>query len=116
MVLRSPYFNKWDAFYFDHFYPEFEEENPFENPDYYAFPYKNITPDFLIFVYQMNARFDLLKQADEAAMTFAEFGDFVLDFIFIENDRLGRKKYIPKVFNNHGALYIKDVDKKIKYK
>jgi hypothetical protein len=64
----------------------FDVDSPFENPDYYKFPYKNISPDFLILVWRMKERLALLKIADEKKMTYAVFMDYVINYIYCYNE------------------------------
>lgn len=92
VMTRNNMFQKLEL-YFDELFPRFEEENPFENPDYYKFPYKNISIDFMMVVYNMDERLELLEEADKQKMTFAVFLDYVINHALSENDFLGRAKY-----------------------
>lgn len=98
--------------YFKDFFPGFSEGNPFENPDFYNFPYKNITIEFLAVVYQMDDRLELLKIADEQKMTYAKFLDFVINQIYSINEELGRDKYVFMI-SKKCQSYVKDTDKKL---
>src|SRR5258706_15430408 len=89
LINRSFFFQKLESYYFDQLIPGFEEGNPFENPDYYKFPYKNISLDYLMLVYQLDDRFDLLTEADKQRMSYAVFIDYVLNHVLNENDILG---------------------------
>lgn len=112
MITKGSFFTKFESVYFDKMFPNFEEENPFENPDYYKFPYENITPDFLIVVYQLEERFEILKYADDKKMSYAKFLDYVVNHILSENDRLGRDKYSFRTNNQNTPQYVIDNDKK----
>ena len=98
--------------YFEDFFPDLDEGNPFENPDFYKFPYKNITIEFLAVVYQMDDRLELLKIADEQKMTYAKFLDFILNQIYSINEEIGRIKYIF-IISKKCQSYVKDTDKKL---
>lgn len=114
IITRGPFFNKWEVFYFDKFFPNFLKESPFENPDYYKFPFKNISPEFLIVVYQLDDRFSLLKEADKKDMSYAVFADYVINHVLCENDDLGRDKYYLKLnWESKLPFFIRDVDKKL---
>lgn len=114
MINRQFFFNKLEANYFNELFPGFDEGNPFENPDYYKFPYKNISLDYLMFVYQLDDRFELLKEADKQKMTYAVFLDYVLNHVFNENEFLGRERYTFAQNNfTRFPLFIKDTEKNI---
>ena len=112
IITKSMLFRKLERFYFDQFFPRFMEENPFENPNYYKFPYKNISVDFLTVVYQMDDRFGLLEEAEKDNMSYAVFLDFVINHIYTENEILGRLKYdFIQGKDTYNTLYVKDFDK-----
>lgn len=71
--------------YYEDFYPEFSKKDPFKEPEYYKFPYKNIGVNYLIVVYQMPERLDILEYADEHDMRYCEFLDYVINYIFSYN-------------------------------
>lgn len=89
IITRGSHFSSVTS-YFDEFYPGFELGNPFENPEFYKFPYKNISIEFLVSVAHMDERLVLLKEADEQKMTHAIFLDFITNHVKCENE--GRKK------------------------
>lgn len=66
--------------YFDEIFPDFQKENPFKDPPLYDFPFKFITVDYLMFVYQIPERMALLKQAEQQHMSFNAFADFVINY------------------------------------
>jgi len=116
MINKSNFFNKIET-YFSTFFPDFEEENPFDNPSYYKFPYNFVTMDYLITVYQMDDRIDLLKEAEDKEMSYAVFLDYVINHAFSENERLGRTRYeITQNVSRSNPYYIKDLDKKLQSK
>jgi hypothetical protein len=94
-VFTSSFYYGKVVSYFDDFFPEFDTYNPFEEPERYAFPYKNITLDFLTVVYQMPERLELLKIADEKKMSYAMFLDYIINHIScLEEERPGRYEFV----------------------
>jgi len=91
------------AGYLDDFFPNFDEGNPFE--EHYEYPYKNITLEHLILVYQMPERLDLLNDAENAKMSYTKFLDFVLNYISCYNEEHG-EEYIF-IFSSAFMPYIK---------
>ena len=78
--------------YFDDFFPDFDSGNPFESN--YEYPYKHITLDFLVFVYKMDERLELLKEAEDKKMSLTDFYDYVINYCGCLNSDLCRKKYV----------------------
>jgi hypothetical protein len=112
MITRSAYFVKFEL-YFDEMFPEFLNENPFKNPDYYKFPYENISAEFLLVIYQMDDRLGLLEKANEEKMSFAVFLDYVINHAYTENELLGRQRYeISQNVDRRGIYFVVDTDKK----
>ena len=100
--------------YLDEMFPGFEDGNPFENPEYYKFPFKNISIDFLPIVSRLDDRMELLRYADEQKMTYAVFADYMLNRIGSINKELGREKYIARERRWWYLFHIEDMDKKKK--
>jgi len=116
IINKSNFFNKIEV-YFDTFFPGFEEENPFDNPGYYKFPYNFITMDYLIVVHQMDDKLGLLKEAEDKKMSFAVFLDYVINHAYSENERLDRVRYeITQNISRRNPYYIKDLDKHLQSK
>lgn len=108
---KSPAYTRFKT-YFLEMYPwiqTLEGYNPFDNPEVFKFPYRNITPEFLLVVYQMEERNELLKIADEKEMNYGEFLDFIVNQALCVNDRLGREKYRLS-FYNKCTHYIRNND------
>lgn len=111
LITRSKFFSKLEL-YFDELYPGFMDGNPFENPEYYKYPFKFITMDYMMVVWQLDERVELLKYADEHEMGWATFADYVINHVSCENDRLGREKYVKeRIWDRHFSFTIKDIDK-----
>jgi hypothetical protein len=101
--------------YFDELYPEFLERNPFQEPEYYKFPYQNISMDFLLVVYQMENRLELLKNADELNLPIAKFMDKVDEYVMAENAKLPESRYLVKhTTDHHFPFYVVDLNKRKK--
>jgi hypothetical protein len=115
VVTKGYFYTKLETYYFDTFFPGFEEGNPFTNPDYYKFPYENITFEYLTTVYQLDDRFDLLKEADKRGLNYAEFLDYVLNHTLSENERLGRDRYhLEQGLSRVAPYFFRDSDKHFK--
>lgn len=113
IITKGNFFSKLEL-YFDEMFPGFEEGNPFENPDYYKFPYKNISVEYLIVVHQLDDRFGLLEKAEEEKMSFAIFLDYVINHVYTENEILGRDRYQVSLNQDRKAsFYVRDTDKKL---
>ena len=91
------------ASYFDDFFPNFDNGNPFKED--YRYPYKNITLEYLMLVYQMEERLGLLEFAEEKGMSYTTFLDFVINYISCYNEEHG-EKYIF-VFSSTFMPYVK---------
>lgn len=94
--------------YLNEFFPDFLEHDPFVESEYYKFPFKHITLDHLAFVYQMTeVRMELLRIADERLMPYADFVNWVANYVFCYNDEVGKDIYSLSSFG-YMRLYIKN--------
>lgn len=117
IITKGKFFNKLDMYYFEQLFPGFEDENPFINPDFYKFPYKNISMEFLTVVYQMEDRFEILEEADKKNMSYAVFLDYILNHTLSENEDLGYNRYeLTQSKDRRSPYYIKDNGKLLKTK
>lgn len=115
IITKGYFFSKLETYYFDTLFPGFMDGNPFENPDYYKFPYKHISMEYLTLVYQLDDRFELLKEADKNKMSYAVFLDYIINHILSENEVLGRERYTLTQNSSRAYPYfIRDYDKKLK--
>lgn len=115
IITKGYFFSKLETYYFDILFPGFMDGNPFENPDYYKFPYKNISIEYLTLVYQLDDRFELLEYADKNKMSYAVFLDYVINHVLSENEILGRDRYVlTQNVNRHLPYFFSDTDKKFK--
>lgn len=76
------------ATYLVDFFPNFLIDNPFKNPEKYKYPYEHVTIDFLAFVYQMENRLELLDEAEERKLSYAEFVNWVTNWAFCYNEEV----------------------------
>lgn len=81
------------ATYLIDFFPDFLLNDPFKNPEKYQYPYKYVSLDFLIFVYQMDNRLEMLGEAERRGMSYAEFINWVTNWILCYNDENGKDLY-----------------------
>jgi len=94
--------------YFDDFFPNFMERNPFEEK--HEFPYSSIGLGHLMVVHQMrDVRLDLLRVADERGMPYAEFLDWVLNWILCHNEELSKDRYSFIGHGMSGTPYVQDL-------
>lgn len=99
--------------YFNNFFGDIDNSNPFEDPKFYEFPFKNIGLAHLTLVYQMDERMDLLKEAEEGKMSYYEFLDFVINYIYCVNDEKGQQIFnLYRPLNNSGSFYIQNLFRK----
>ena len=79
--------------YFKDFYPDFTVNNPFKNPELYAYPYKHVTLDFMVAVYQLPERLELLKVAEDKLFNYNQFMDYVVNYTECVNKGAGKDVY-----------------------
>jgi len=82
--------------YFRDFYVNFYLHNPFEEPEYFKFPYKNISLDYMVAVYQMPERLEILSYFDEEKnkTNYNQFLDWLLNYISSVNEEKGEDLYL----------------------
>lgn len=95
--------------YFKDFFPNFHLYDPIKEPEKYKFPYDNISLSFLLVVYQVDERLELLDYADKQNMAFPDFVNYVINQVFCINEDLGYNKYSIG-FSEYRTLYIKNAD------
>lgn len=115
VITKSYFFPKLETYYFNTLFPGFEDGNPFTNPDYYRFPFKNISLEYLPLVYQLDDRFELLKEADSQKMAYDVFLNYVINHIKVENEILGRERYTLTQGTGRACPYhFVDLDKRFR--
>lgn len=113
LITRGKFFSRVET-YFDDMFPGFEDGDPFTNPNYYKFPFKYISMDYLMVVYQLDDRMELLKKAEDKKMSYAVFLDYVINHVYSENDCLNRNRYQIKANKDRNfSFYVIDLDKKL---
>jgi len=91
--------------YFDDLYPNFDDNNPFEQK--YEFPFKYLNMECMFLVYQLPERLDLLRYGDSKGMTYTEFLDYVLNYVNCYNEEHGEKYLF--IFSYTAMPYIKKI-------
>lgn len=103
-MTRSGWFYRIGT-YLNDLFPGYLSHDPWEEPEYFKFPFENIGIDHMYFVYQMPERFNLLQIAEDRNMSYNEFYDFVVNYIYCANDRNKELQYVNKPkfrIKNHG--------------
>lgn len=81
--------------YFKDLFPDFLKHDPFEEPEYFAYPFKTATIDYLTFVHLMpEIRMDILKKVEEEKLSFVDFANWVTNYVFCYNDEVGEGVYV----------------------
>jgi len=86
LILRDDMFSKIET-YIDDFFEDFDARNPFEEK--MIFPYSYITLEYLIIVYQMDERIDLLNIAEKNKLSYTKFLDYIVNYISSYNEEHG---------------------------
>jgi len=94
--------------YLDDFFVNFDEGNPFE--ENYEYPYQYMNFEHLTLVYQMPERLELLKYGEENKIGYAEFLDYVLNYISCYNEEHGDTYSF--IFSNSFMPYIRVIKNK----
>lgn len=80
--------------YLKDFFPEFLKHDPFANPEYFKYPFENVTLDHLNFVYQVDGmRMEMLQYADDNKMSYMDFSNWATNHILSYNDEIGEDIY-----------------------
>lgn len=101
-------FSKVLTYLHDFFGKDMDKHNPYEEPEFYEFPYKNISIAHLTLVYQMDERLDLLKEAEKGKMSYYEFIDFVINYTYCVNDEMDRQVFTLYRPLNNTNFYIQN--------
>lgn len=109
IFVGSPSFHGIATYLID-FFPDFLIDSPFNNPEKYQYPYKNISLDHLEFVYQMHNRLELLDEAEKKSMSFGEFQNFAYNWALCYNEDIGKEVYVLN--KKLRWVYIQDIKNK----
>jgi len=91
-ITRSPFFYRFQS-YFKDFFLEFDDNNPFTNPELYEMPFKNVPIDILSVVFMLPERLDLLATINLAGLPYNQAMDWLLNWSLCENESLGVVAY-----------------------
>lgn len=82
--------------YVFHFFPRefFLDHDPFVDSKYFVYPFKHVHSEFLVFVYDMEERFELLQMAEEQKWSLAYFMDWVINYAYSFNLEYGKDVYV----------------------
>jgi hypothetical protein len=72
-------------------FPDFHNRSPFEDPEYYRFPYKNLYPHWMAIVRRVDERLELLDCLNKKKLTYPEYLDYLLNWCLCYNDEFGYK-------------------------
>lgn len=86
------YFSKMVS-YFDELYPEFDQRNPYVDPDYYQFPWDNLLIEIMFLVVFMDERIDLLHHLNSLNLDMIEVYDYAINYIGKCNELAGYTKF-----------------------
>lgn len=93
--------------YLKDFFPNFSDHNPFEEPEFFEYPYKHVTLDFLYVVREHHERLEMLKHAEDNKMTIREFVNWAANRALCYNLDVGEDVY-SITRNSHAFAYIKN--------
>lgn len=94
--------------YFQDFFPNFSDYDPFLDPEYFKFPYQHVTPDFLYVVREHHERLEMLNYAEEKKMTIKSFIEFAVNQAISYNFETGHEVY--RVMRNRSYfIFIKKI-------
>lgn len=90
---------------------DFLEHDPWEEEEYFKFPYEHIGPLFLIPVYELDIRVSkfLLDRAEKNKMYFAEYLDFVANFAFCYNQEEDKDVFELVLSGIDGLFVVKQI-------
>jgi hypothetical protein len=95
-VKQSTAFFRRVSSYIFHFFPRefFTDHDPFSDTDYFEYPFKHVTLEYLVFVYLMDERFEILKMAEEGEWALDYFRDWVVNYAYSFNIDYGDDVYL----------------------
>ena len=84
--------------YIEDFFPDFDLGNPFENK--FEYPFQYMLLPYLLVVYQMPERMDLLREGEKNKMLLSEFMDYVVNYVGCYNEEHGETyKFVSRPTN-----------------
>jgi hypothetical protein len=91
------------------FFPDFYGSNPFEEPEKYLYPLKNVAIAQLKMVSSMDNCVDVILWLEQNPKTFKEFLSFISNEVLCENEVRGFEKYEIRI--NSNRLFISNKDR-----
>ena len=86
--------------YFKEFFPEFLSHDPFEEPDYFLYPFKHVTLDQMFFVYMCHERMEMLRYSEEREMNYLEFVNWATNHVLSYNEDVREDIYYISIVDN----------------
>lgn len=95
--------------YFKELFPNFTDHDPFEEPEYFKYPYKHVTLDQFLLVHQCHNRMEMLDESEKRNMNSREFINWVTNWITCYSDEhpTPSKKPYYQITKNGRLLYVK---------
>jgi hypothetical protein len=91
-LTRSRWFTM-STYFIATYFPDFLEHDPFEEPDWFQYPYDHATLDFWSFVYQIENARELMDHAEENEMSFHDFRNWVTNYVLSYNEEQEEEVY-----------------------
>ena len=101
--------------YLKDFFPDFLKHDPFLEPDYFEFPYKNVFLDHMVLVYTHHDRLEMLQKAENESLSYADFANWAINQSFCYNDEVGKTVYVLTP-SNYMWPHIKNITLKADWK
>lgn len=79
-------------------FPDILDHNPFTDADHFKYPFEHVTIDQMMLVYQVHNRMELLRYSDKEKMTFAQFFNWAINWVFSYNEEQNKEIYQLSVF------------------
>jgi hypothetical protein len=95
------------ASYLKELFPDFLYHNPFEEPEFFKYPFSHVTLDHMFFVANCEDRLDMLRYAEEKEMSFVDFANWAVNHVLSYNEEVGREVY-SVASAIYGWTYIKN--------
>ena len=99
------------ASYLKDFFPDFDIQDPFK--ERLEYPYKHVTLECLVMVYQMPERLELLQYMEDNRLGYLEFMDYLLNYLYCHNDDVGYQHYNLNVSTHTIMPYVRVARDKI---
>lgn len=81
------------ATYIKEMFPDFLNQSPFKNPEYYKYPFEHVTLDHMFFVYHCEDRMEMLQYAEDKKLNYLDFVNWATNHVMCYNDEIGQERY-----------------------